>query len=118
MRHQVAVLLLCGMLMGATQMPHEAADEQMRTVYDALKVRMQDDTTHRRQLINTQRSWRNFRDSECEFVSTRARAGAGDAYIETYQHCLRDMALVRRQVLQHYLRCAETGTDCTVAPRP
>ncbi len=116
MLHRVAVLVSCGMLLGATPIPHETADQQMQAVYETLKTRLQNDTPHRRQLTNTQRSWRAFRDAECEFVSRKARPS--DVHIETYQDCLQDMALVRYRVLQHYLHCAETGTDCTVAPRP
>ena len=114
MLRRLAVLLLCSSLIGATPVSYEASKEQLATLYATLKTLLQNTPIHRKQLINTQRSWRAFRDAECEFVTTDDEQN--NEHIDSYRQCAEDMTLARIRALQHYLHCAETGTDCTVAP--
>lgn len=84
------------------------ADAQLTALQQTLIDKLHDRETLRWRLINTQRIWRNFRDAECQYVSSYGEQA------EHYQRCAQAMSEGRIRALQRYLECTEAGGDCKV----
>ncbi len=90
----------------------EVATQQLETAYQQLKTHWQDHDQRRKRLINSQRTWRTFRDAECEYAATDEHPAT---HTDNYKGCIQTLTEARTRALQYYLRCGESGAACSVA---
>lgn len=79
---------------------YEAADRRLNQVYQQLSSKLS--SVERKQLIDTESTWIQFRDKNCSFEVYPSRGGTG--YGGFLSNCLERMTKQRTTDLERYLR--------------
>jgi uncharacterized protein YecT (DUF1311 family) len=91
---------------------YKAADKELNTLYQQITQRLKDNPDARKLLVDAQRNWVAFRDTECKF-STSTVSG-GSIYPMIYSICLTGQTKVRVEAFKQYLKCEEGDLSCPV----
>ena len=98
---------------GCAQTAVQAAENELDDLFQQLIEQQGRHSVLSKRLINTQRSWRTFRDTECEYVGTYGENSG--QHQDSYDRCVQMMTERRTQALQHYQQCQSANEQCAVA---
>lgn len=87
----------------------KAADDELNKVYRSMQDRLKNDPATKTLLIDAQRKWLSFRDSECSF--TAVRSAGGSMHAMEVNGCLTDLARTRVIALQNHLACGKNADE-------
>ncbi|MGF6212621.1 lysozyme inhibitor LprI family protein [Comamonas sp. 4034] len=79
------------------------ADSELNALYRRMQDRLKDDSSTKTLLIDAQRKWLGFRDSECSFAAVRSAGGSSHAM--QVNACLTELTRTRVMELQNHLAC-------------
>lgn len=93
------------------------ADRELNQLYRQMEDRLKGDDTTRQLLVDAQRKWIGFRDSECAFTTVRTAGGSINAM--NMNNCLAERTRNRVIELQNHLACGkgadeQTALECAV----
>ncbi|WP_320412018.1 MULTISPECIES: lysozyme inhibitor LprI family protein [Mesorhizobium] len=91
----------------------DAADKKLNEAYKQIMGRLKDNAPSKKLLVDAQRAWVAFRDSECAFQGG-PRETAGSVYPMVVANCQAGLTENRLKELQSYLHCEEGDLDCPV----
>jgi uncharacterized protein YecT (DUF1311 family) len=91
----------------------DAADKKLNEAYKQIVDRLKDNAASKKLLVDAQRAWVAFRDSECAFQGG-PRETAGSVYPMVVANCQAGLTENRLKDLQGYLNCQEGDLDCPV----
>lgn len=91
----------------------DAADKKLNDAYKQITDRLKDNAASKKRLVDAQRAWVAFRDSECAFQGG-PRETAGSVYPMVVANCQTGLTEKRLKDLQDYLHCEEGDLDCPV----
>jgi len=98
---------------GCAQTAVQAAENEMDDLFQQLIEQQGRHSVLSKRLINTQRAWRTFRDSECEYVGTYGEHEG--EHQDSYDRCVQMMTERRTQILLHYQECQTAHEQCAVS---
>lgn len=78
------------------------ADQRLNEVYKKVKAKIANDPQSTKELIEAEKAWIKFRDSECRFAANRYRGGTIAPAI--YSGCAKKLTTERIQHLEEYLQ--------------
>jgi len=91
----------------------DAADKKLNEAYKQIQTRFKDDTASKKLLVDAQRAWVAFRDSECKFQGGPIDM-AGSVYPMVVTNCRTSLTNNRLKDFQGYLNCPEGELNCPV----
>ncbi|AJO79726.1 MULTISPECIES: lysozyme inhibitor LprI family protein [Pseudomonas] len=91
---------------------HEAADKELNRLYQRITQRLKDNPQGQRLLVDAQRAWLAFRDTECKFAASGVAGGS--VYPLIYSNCTTDLTKARVEAFKTYLKCPEGDLSCPV----
>lgn len=78
------------------------ADLRLNEIYKKVKAKIADDPQSTQELIEAEKAWIKFRDSECRFAANRYRGGTIAPSI--YSSCAKNLTTERIRQLEDYLK--------------
>ncbi|MBH1963086.1 MAG: DUF1311 domain-containing protein [Comamonadaceae bacterium] len=81
----------------------KAADDELNSLYRRMQDRLRSDSQAKALLVDTERKWMSFRDSECAFSAVRSSGGSMHAM--QVNDCLTRLTRTRVLELQNHLAC-------------
>ncbi len=93
----------------------DKADKALNDAYRQINARLKDDAATRKLLVDAQKSWVAFRDSECTFQSSASIGGS--IYPMLVASCRAGLTNDRVKQLKTYLDCQEGDMSCPVPAR-
>lgn len=93
----------------------DKADKALNDAYKQINARLKDDAATKKLLVDAQKSWVAFRDSECTFQSSASAAGS--IYPMLVAGCRTGLTNDRVKQLKAYLDCQEGDMSCPVPAR-
>ena len=93
----------------------DKADKALNDVYRQINARLKDDAATKKLLVDAQKSWIAFRDSECTFQSSASVGGS--IYPLLVANCRTGLTNDRVKQLKAYLSCQEGDMSCPVPAR-
>jgi len=93
----------------------DVADKALNDTYRQISARLKDNTATKKLLVDAQKSWIAFRDSECTFQSSASVGGS--IYPLLVANCRTGLTNDRVKQLKTYLVCQEGDMSCPVPAR-
>ncbi|MET4578088.1 lysozyme inhibitor LprI family protein [Ottowia thiooxydans] len=81
----------------------KTADDELNTLYRRMQDRLRSDSSIKPLLVDAERKWMSFRDSECAFSAVRSSGGSMHAM--QVNDCLTRLTRARAVELQNHLAC-------------
>lgn len=81
----------------------KTADDELNALYRRMQDRLRSDSQTKALLVDTERRWMSFRDSECAFSAVRSSGGSMHAM--QVNDCLTRLTRTRVLELQNHLAC-------------
>jgi uncharacterized protein YecT (DUF1311 family) len=91
---------------------YERTDAELNRLYKEINKRLKKDKDAQKLLVNTQRSWIAYRDSECKFSTASVQGGS--IYPAIYAQCLEKATVARIKEFETYLNCSDRTDICAV----
>lgn len=85
-------------------------DKELNVLYKKVEKRLADDHDTKKLLIDSQRAWISFRDSECKFATSSTDGGS--IHPMMVASCKAELTTARNQQLSNYLNCEEGDLSC------
>jgi len=93
------------------------SDKKLNKLYKHIEARLKDDADTNKLLVQAQRDWVKFRDSECDFQTAGAAGGSVRPMLVAM--CMDNLTKSRIKDFGGYLKCEEGDLSCPVpAGRP
>ncbi|MFC3324800.1 lysozyme inhibitor LprI family protein [Mesorhizobium cantuariense] len=89
------------------------ADKKLNDAYKQIEGRLKDDAASKKLLVDAQRAWVAFRDTECKFQGGPIDM-AGTIYPMVVANCQTSLTDDRLKDFQGYLNCKEGDPNCPV----
>jgi uncharacterized protein YecT (DUF1311 family) len=86
------------------------ADDALNKTYRVVVGRLKGDAEKTKLLVQAQKAWIGWRDSECRFSSSGVSGGS--IYPLIYAQCLESQTIERTKALGAYLKCEEGDLAC------
>lgn len=87
----------------------KSADDELNRLYHQMQDRLKNDENTKSHLIEAQRKWLAFRDSECSFTTSRS---AGSSMHPMYMNeCLAGLTQSRVMELKNHLACGKGASE-------
>ncbi|RWC63060.1 MAG: DUF1311 domain-containing protein [Mesorhizobium sp.] len=90
-----------------------AADKKLNDAYKQIEARLKDDAASKKLLVEAQRAWVAFRDTECKFQGGPIDM-AGTIYPMVVANCQTSLTNDRLKDFHEYLNCPEGDLNCPV----
>ena len=92
---------------------YKQSDKKLNALYAQIEKRLGSDKDTKALLIQAQRNWIKFRDTECDFQTS---AVGGSMLPMLLSMCMDDLTKARIRNFDQYLHCQEGDTSCPVPP--
>lgn len=90
----------------------EAADKELNKDFREIQARLAGEAEMRKLLVDAQRAWISFRDTECAFQASGVAGGS--VYPMTLALCKASLTSERVKQLRSYLACEDGDLNCPV----
>lgn len=88
------------------------SDKKLNELYKQIETRLSDDADTKKLLVDAQRNWVKFRDTECSFQAAGVAGGSAMPMIAT--QCMDGLTQDRIEDFEGYLNCEEGDMACPV----
>ena len=91
---------------------YQEADAKLNKTYQVITKKLNDDPDTKKLLVQAQRDWLRFRDSECALRASTVTGGS--IYPMIMGLCLTEMTEKRVKDLEYYAACEEGDLSCPI----